>query len=239
MSPLPLGAVASSVRGDLDVPAQYANLDLWLKADALTLSNADPVSSWTDSSGQGNHAAQATSTRRPLYTASALNGLPGVTFDGTDDVLETACPVGGAAQTLFVVMKPTKSTHGRVFGGGMNAWGMTTDDQAHVGTAQVGFDYSAVSTAAYSTSAYNLWTATFVGGTTTGVLIRRDGVDCTGSKAGRGLSAGTGNVGNWWEGAWTPYWFQGVVVELIHYSAVRTLTEIQAVESYLTDKYAL
>jgi hypothetical protein len=62
----------------------------WFKADALSLSNTDPVASWADSSGAGNNLSQATSGARPVYNTNVQNSLPGVTFDGSDDYLQTS-----------------------------------------------------------------------------------------------------------------------------------------------------
>ena len=56
---------------------------LRLKASSLSLSNNDPVASWTDSYGVAN-AATAASTDRPTYKTGGANGKPYVDFDGND-----------------------------------------------------------------------------------------------------------------------------------------------------------
>jgi len=71
-------------------PADLADLRAWYKADAITgLSDGDPVSTWSDSSGGGYDLTQ-TSTARPLYQTNTLNGLPVVEFDGSDDFIEAS-----------------------------------------------------------------------------------------------------------------------------------------------------
>lgn len=95
-----------SAAGPPFTPTQITGLKLWLKADALVLSNNDPVASWTDSSGLNNHATQGTAGFRPIYKTNAINTtLPVVRFDQTDDFLET--PNFSLAQpcTVFVVTK--------------------------------------------------------------------------------------------------------------------------------------
>lgn len=85
----------------------------WLKADALSLADGDAVSSWTDSSGEGNHATQATSSKQPSYRLGVLNNYPVVRFDGTADMLEF--PDFASAFTegeFFVVMKGVNNTAG-------------------------------------------------------------------------------------------------------------------------------
>lgn len=74
---------------------------LWLKADALGLSDNDPVSTWTDSSGNGNDAT-STGGARPTFKTAIVNGMPVVRFDGSDDFMKvTALPYG--AFTIFYV----------------------------------------------------------------------------------------------------------------------------------------
>lgn len=69
------------------VPTDIAGLTLWLKADALALSDNDPIATWTDSSGNGNDATNGTAGQQPLYKTNIINGKPVARFDGTDDGL--------------------------------------------------------------------------------------------------------------------------------------------------------
>ena len=50
--------------------------------------SGQPVGKMLDKSGNGNHAVQATSAKRPTYTAGG--GLHWLAFDGTDDAMATA-----------------------------------------------------------------------------------------------------------------------------------------------------
>jgi hypothetical protein len=90
-------------------PTAISGLKLWLKADALALANNDPVASWTDSSGNSNHAAQATSGLRPLFKTSIQNGRPVVRFDATDDLLESGNFMAGTS-ALTVIAVASKTT---------------------------------------------------------------------------------------------------------------------------------
>jgi hypothetical protein len=92
-------------------PDSIAGLQGWWKADSLSLSDGDPVTSWTDSSGNGKTMATGVA---PSYQTNELNGLPIVRFDGTDDRLNTAS--GGDVRHLFVVMKVNESTFGNFDG---------------------------------------------------------------------------------------------------------------------------
>lgn len=80
------------------------NLHLWLKADA-GVTGTTAVSAWADQSGQGNDAAQATSSKRPSLTSEAFNFNPALTFDGTDDMLDVpySSNLNGSNMTIFSV----------------------------------------------------------------------------------------------------------------------------------------
>lgn len=91
-------------------PSDIAGLKVWLKADALSLSNNDPVTTWTDSSGTGNSLTQGTAGAKPTYKTNIFNGQPAISFDG-GDFLQKASPTGipgNAAWSLFVVFSQSE-----------------------------------------------------------------------------------------------------------------------------------
>ncbi|MDR3459629.1 MAG: glycoside hydrolase family 2 TIM barrel-domain containing protein [Verrucomicrobiae bacterium] len=60
-------------------------LTTWFKADAITgLVNGAAVSLWPDASGQGDNATQTTAGQMPKYVTGAINGLPVVRFNSTN-----------------------------------------------------------------------------------------------------------------------------------------------------------
>jgi hypothetical protein len=61
------------------------------------LSDADPVSTWSDRSRNGADATQ-TSTNRPQYKATIQGGQPVVRFDGTDDFFPMTTPLAAVFQ---------------------------------------------------------------------------------------------------------------------------------------------
>lgn len=63
------------------------NLQLWLKADSVAQADGTPVGFWMDSSGNTNHATQATVANQPTYLTNAIRGRPALLFDGTSDFL--------------------------------------------------------------------------------------------------------------------------------------------------------
>ncbi len=64
-----------------------SGLAIRLLADSTYITIATGVATWADSSGNANDLTQATTTKQPLYVASAVNGKPAVRFDGSDDFL--------------------------------------------------------------------------------------------------------------------------------------------------------
>lgn len=105
---------ATAMLVEMKLPSDELVLEpsLWLKADAITgLADGDPVATWPDSSGNGNHATQGTAGSRPLYKVNVVNGLPAVLFDGSDDYLATstllsALLASGGAGTVYAVVRP-------------------------------------------------------------------------------------------------------------------------------------
>jgi len=83
---------------------------LWLKADDLSLSNGDDVSTWNDVSGNNNHANQTIVNEEPSYiSASDFNNYPSVEFNGVRDWLSVADADildGTAGITYFSVFRP-------------------------------------------------------------------------------------------------------------------------------------
>ena len=87
------------------------NLLAWWDASntaSFTLAGSN-VTSWADVSGHGLTADQSTAGQKPLYSATALGGKPGVTFDGVDDALQMSSvasfPTGTNACTLIAIAK--------------------------------------------------------------------------------------------------------------------------------------
>ncbi|MEI6462224.1 MAG: fibronectin type III domain-containing protein [bacterium] len=108
-------------------PSSITGLKLWLKADAIVgLNNNDPVTTWTDSSGNAN-ATQSTASYKPLYITNSINSLPAVRFDGSDDYLSTTATTAGLAPEVFLVIRNrTHSSLGIGFSSPQNGY--------HIGT---------------------------------------------------------------------------------------------------------
>ena len=104
---------------------------LWLDAaDASTITQSSSlVSQWNDKSGNIRHATAST-TARPTYSATSFNSKPGLTFDGTANVLR-ADSLATIAQgndspwsAICVVSVPSSATFRTLFAFGTSG---TTD----------------------------------------------------------------------------------------------------------------
>ena len=82
---------------------------LWLDANNLSLNDGDPVSTWADTSGNGNNATQISATNQPIYNTNTLNGFPAITFDGSNDYLDLDNHITTSALTAFSVFKANNS----------------------------------------------------------------------------------------------------------------------------------
>jgi hypothetical protein len=109
-------------------PARLPGLALWLSAaDLSTITIATGVSEWRDKSGNGRHYSQGTGAAQPAWSAAsvAVNGvgIPGVTFDGSDDFL-TGSPFMYAANgciAFLVATAPSIGTNDYVVAEGNSA----------------------------------------------------------------------------------------------------------------------
>jgi fructan beta-fructosidase len=81
----------------------------WFKADTIAgLSNGSSVAIWPDSSGHGKTATQPTASQEPTYVTGAMNGLPVVHFNGSNNqVLTFSRPVQDDF-TIFCVFRSTQ-----------------------------------------------------------------------------------------------------------------------------------
>jgi len=85
-------------------PSNISGLKFWLKADALALSDGTAVSTWPDSSGNGNNATQSSGALQPIFKAASVNGLGSVLFDTNSNGMVTSLALTKPF-TIFVVEK--------------------------------------------------------------------------------------------------------------------------------------
>jgi hypothetical protein len=79
------------------------SLTAWYKADAgVTKDGSNIVSQWDDQSGNANHLNSVGGA--PLWVSGLKNSLPGIRFDGTDDIISKTALAVSQPYHLFVVL---------------------------------------------------------------------------------------------------------------------------------------
>lgn len=212
-------------------PRSIPGLKLWLAADRISgLNDGDPVGTWSDLSGQSNHATQATGSKKPLYKVGIQNGKPGVLTDGVDDVLVSAFSQADP-QTLFAVVKRvTVVTNKNYFGGGAS----TTRDQIYASATgkvtmwatKVGPEFTDP-----GTSSAFLMTAVF-NGTSSRVRLN-NGSAVTGDPGTNNANGGLSIGGNF-SGAFSSFYS----LEILEYSGALTVAQEGQLQNYL-NRWAL
>lgn len=203
-------------------------LVLWLAADKQTgLNDGDPVGTWTDFSGQGNHATQATAAKKPLYKTNILNGRPVMRFDGVDDELAPAT-ITAARFTIFCVVKATSQNyispfHSLTSGGfimEVGYWRLSRGNTIVLGNttlAGAGFN---VMTGISADSGYTLF---------------QNGVDVSQAYS----EAGFTNPDTIGGSAYATAFLNGDIAEVLVYNRALSTAERQFEENRLLTKYAL
>jgi hypothetical protein len=196
---------------------------------AVTDGNA--VARWEDQSGSGFHLTQATAAAQPTLNNSTLNGLPVLTF-ASGDAISTALSVvtGATLRTIFAVCRGATANTNVIadLGDGSGAgtqYAITGEIGVRVASGSRIFGTSLSATHA-------LVAVTATTGDVSGTELRVNGSAASvSSTSARTLNTQSGlRVGSS---------LGGDIAELLIYDAALSTTDRDAVESYLTTKYAL
>jgi hypothetical protein len=102
------GVMTGDGPGTVGTTDGASELELWVKADDLTLAAGAPVAAWSDASGNGRHLTQVVADRQPVFVPDALNGRPVVRFTA-DFFSSLTLPSAGNQFTLVAVVKPGRT----------------------------------------------------------------------------------------------------------------------------------
>ena len=213
-------------------PAPVTNgLVCWLAADKLELADGDPVPSFTDRSGSGNHANNAVGGGG-TYVANVLNGEPVVRFDTTEALYTDAFnpldftilyvakmqEVTGTAKQRIL----STSTHNELYG-----FHNTFQDRMYLYNGQA----THWTTPAAGTDPH-LYVATVSSGAST---LYDDGTSL--GTAANAIAAATRSLQlNGWNGGTTDA-SDCDVAEVLVYNRILTASELNEVGYYLEEKY--
>ena len=205
-----------------------SGLACWLAADKLGLSNGDPVTSFLDRSGSGNHADNALGGGG-TFTTSEINGKPVVRFT-TAQTLTTSTS-WTMPYTLIHVAKMTGGTSRRIVCSG-NANRLYGYHDGFRDRCFMGAWHAQLSTAAGTTPHIYAFTVT---NSATGTYMYGDGSLVTGNAAVR-QDLGSLRL-NGWNHATAHERSDCDVAEVLVYNRILTASELNEVGYYLEEKY--
>lgn len=207
---------------------------LWLKADALTgLVNNDPVSTFTDSSGNSRDATAAGGAR-PLYKTNQVNSLPALDFDGANHFMSTPAFSNGDAWTAFIVAR-LDGTSGVALGSSklMNSYGNTPPlyYRAETNGAGGSDDQTGVVAGTWHVLTGRLDATT--------VQAWVDGTSAGSSAVAPSPSASSSAMVLGRHPTVSVAWFDGAIAEVLFFTSALSTTDRDNVESYLGTKYGI
>ena len=226
-------------------PLDIAGCALWLDgADATSMFDATTggsqvaagaaVARWQDKSGNGRHFVQSTASLRPILTASGRNGRSVVTFDATDDFMQSASThtIPQPATWFFAYKTPAALAA---------AWSLTdaTADRVHVysgsGSNILMFAGATQFTveATITADQWRIGTYSFAGASSTG---RTNGAVSAAGAAGTNAADGTLMLGAN-AGGNAP--LRSQIAEAILFSGSLSPADRARVEAYLAAKWGI
>ena len=208
---------------------------------ASFLMDFNSVSQWNDKSGNGRHAIQATTTRRPVLQPAQQNLLPAIKWDGVDDNLTGSLPYPtDGLTTLFVVYNVTvASGDQRVFDINGNNYGNFGSPQSSA-TADVILwqGTGGLWTQLAASTGWRIYSVNYAG---TSSAVWRNGFSQALNSIGTLNPTPTGTtytLGNISTGANSGQ-FSGQIGELILYTGNLVLSDRQQIEKYLSRKWGI
>lgn len=208
-------------------PLSLGNLKAWYKADSGVTLNSSTVSQWNDNSGYNNHLKQSTATNQPTFVSSGVNGLPSISFDGTNDVLACDASITGLeSMTFYIVMKRANN----------NSHAILTNGASTYQYLQYGNSFFIGNNSKSVPMTSNIWYLRGGTGKSDGT-----GTEYFSNGASQGTIAGGTNVFNafryvGWAGGAN---YQGEVAEILIYSEVHDSVKMLQVNEYLNAKYLI
>lgn len=205
-------------------PTTIAGLKLWLKADALALSDGAAVATWNDSSVNGNNAT-APGGRQPTFKTNIVNGLP-VARTASGNYMDLTTAISGAAPwTAFAVMKAAAS---------VDLYSVLSLSAVLIGPTQTASGLLKVRDRNNDSSVVNSWTGgfhVFTGKSVSTVAAPAIWVDGVSQTVSTSAVAGIDDFTNVCAGT-------GDIAEILLYNVAISTTDRQNVEGYLKIKYA-
>jgi hypothetical protein len=212
-------------------PSAYGSPTVWYAARKESFADADAVGTWTDWTGNGFHATQATSGSKPEFKTNQVGGLPALRFNGSKHL--DASFTGSATTTSFFVWRSVSSAGYARLTSSSNDAG-NTDALYGIGTEGVTLYSGAVLRAAFTTSSFFVLTAVHNGASS---AIYNSGALAVSGNVGSTVPASAWRLGRLYSSA--THFLDGYWAEHLVYNSILSTGNRQAVEDALGAIYGL
>lgn len=232
-------------------PLNLPGLVLWLDAsdlnsmyDATTggslVASGNGVARWQDKSGNGRHATQGTANNRPTLNTNKQNGLPALTFDGSNDSLATASFAMSQPLTIFVMHRITSSTpafYSRIVEHtDNNGLALITDDNNTARRIALQYAGTALTRGSNLATTIKLLEMYVDTATTRNVALDVNGVrDITTTRTGTPATTGVFSVSNYVGGG--NYYMPQEMYEIVYFNRLLSSAERTLMRNYLNRKW--
>lgn len=239
------GALANATASPVS-PTSIPQLQVWLKADDLSLIDNAAVASWVDAQN-GLDFIQATGIKQPIFKSNVINGHDAVLFDGVDDTLSATSTLLATAQRTVCMVYQSAVEGVAAIGGliGMNGvnwyFGMDTAERLrHNYQNSVPSTLTKTSSGISVTTQYSIFTLIVnVTGSDVRTRIRVNGgsvLDTTDS-TGMTISSGTAiRIGSITSSA---NFVNGSIPELCAWDTALTDLQVNDIERYMSERYGV
>jgi hypothetical protein len=228
-------------------PASVSGLVLWLDANdpsntGVQPADGSPLDNWVDRSFLA-YTASATGAERPTYVANSQNGLPTLSFDGTQQAMSIASFTTNAKSSIFFAAKNPTNADGVMFmemspdaGANDGFWIFTTNGY-HV--RNIGSSAGTSAGSAWMGSAFALFDCTFGSEGVPNLLLDKNGVNLS-TANGSGIINGSittslniaaRNIGG--------FFFPGTIGEILIYNRGVSNAEKAELLDYLGTKWGV
>ena len=253
---------SSTETGDIpfsvyDLSESATGLKLNLDAnEGVTYDSSNRVETWSDLSDADNDAIQAVDANKPTWISNRINGLPAISFDGTNDFMKLpdgSLLTNGGPYTMIAVVKAGRAgTYDPILAMGASgdkvSFNIHTGKQSHYNgtwTAADGFTSpaTAISSTGIGTSAYHLIASVCgedgLGGFSQVFYLDGSADGTTAISASSAIPGTWDQVDRWIGGDEGSQWFQGHIARLLVWNVALSSGSLTLVSNALLDQYDL
>ncbi|MDB4710953.1 hypothetical protein OAF16_04410, partial [Flavobacteriales bacterium] len=221
-------------------------LQIWLDATKISASNGDPISSWSDLSGNGNTFTQVSAPLQPSFNSnSSINSGPAVTFN-SDFLSSSSISSLETNQLSWILVSNTSNTSTQVllrsdYSSGANfgsnkLWGYFTNSTQFISHTRESNGLMPKLIDSYNLGSH-IWTSRWDGTTFFDSYIDEGFID--NSVSGSAVPSGHNSTYLGASNASNQYPFSGDISEVIVYNEALNDAQRIILDNYLSTKYSI